>query len=64
MISHKFLYYTGTAVCFIGFFLAFSPHLFHSALGVLPDNHAQSIYVGIIIGLLGLGLMLAVAKKA
>jgi hypothetical protein len=59
----ELLYNTGAIISFLGWFLAFSPHLLHHALSFLPDDHTNNIYVGMAFGLLGLGMMYAVRKK-
>ena len=64
MNKYKQIYNIAAVVSFLGWFLAFSPHLVHHAVGFLPDDHASNIYVGMVVGLIGLGVMLAVAKKA
>lgn len=64
MSAYKGVYYAGATVSFLGWLLAFSPHIVHESLGVAPEGHAASIFGGIAIGVLGLSVMVLVAKKA
>ncbi|MBI4150770.1 hypothetical protein HY492_01460 [Candidatus Woesearchaeota archaeon] len=62
-MNHKLIYNAGAVISFLGWFLAFSPHVLHHAVGFLPDDHASNIYVGMAIGLAGLGMLFTVRKK-
>jgi hypothetical protein len=63
-MNQKLIYNASAVISFCGWFLAFSPHLVHHSVGFLPEDHASNIYVGMAFGLLGLGVMLLVRKKA
>ena len=57
MKAKEFLDVSGTILLFIGFFLAFLPHVFHAKVGLSEQTHLKHVITGIILVLTALGIL-------
>jgi uncharacterized Tic20 family protein len=65
MNTYTRIYYTAAVIAGIGWFLALSPHAFHTSVGVpLTTPHLVVMFGGAVLGILSLFVMALVAKKA
>ncbi|MBS3101366.1 hypothetical protein J4204_04475 [Candidatus Woesearchaeota archaeon] len=58
MKAKEFLDVSGTTLLFIGFFLAFLPHVFHARIGLSEQTHLKHVITGITLALIALAILI------